>query len=141
MIMTISRPQLTQEITQGVLRLCLDLGYAPILEFTLKTGRRADVCGVSAKGEIIIIEVKSSYEDYRCDNKWHEYDEYCDEFYFAVGLDFPKEIIPENVGLIISDGFGGQIVRPAIKTPLSAPRRKAVTLMFARAAAFKWMQV
>ena len=58
-----------------------------------------------------------------------------------MGLDFPKEIIPENVGLIIADGFGGQIVRPAIKTPLSAPRRKAVTLMFARAAAFKGMQI
>lgn len=36
--------------------------------------------------KIILIEVKSSKEDYRQDHKWTEYLPYCDEFYFF--LDF-----------------------------------------------------
>lgn len=132
---SLKRPDRTIEITQGAMRALYDLGYAAILEFTLKIGRRADICGISEKGEIIIIEVKSGIEDFKSDNKWHEYKDYCDIFYFAVSQDFPIELIPQDIGYFICDTFGGQIIRPAIKTPLSAPRRKAVTLQFARQAA------
>ncbi len=133
----LKRPDKTIEITQGAMRALYDLGYAAILEFTLKIGRRADICGISEKGEIIIIEVKSGIEDFKSDNKWHEYKDYCDLFYFAVSQDFPIELIPQDIGYFICDTFGGQIIRPTTKTPLSAPRRKAVTLQFARQAAIK----
>lgn len=137
---SLKRPDKTIEITQGAMRALYDLGYAAILEFTLKIGRRADICGISEKGEIIIIEVKSGIEDFKSDNKWHEYKDYCDIFYFAVSQDFPIELIPQDIGYFICDTFGGQIIRPAIKTQLSAPRRKAVTLQFARQAAFKTLK-
>lgn len=133
----LKRPDKTIEITQGAMRALYDLGYVAILEFTLKIGRRADICGISEKGEIIIIEVKSGIEDFKSDNKWHEYKDYCDLFYFAVSQDFPIELIPQDIGYFICDTFGGQIIRPATKTPLSAQRRKAVTLQFARQAAMK----
>lgn len=137
----LKRPDKTIEITQGATRALYDLGYAAILEFTLKIGRRADICGISEKGEIIIIEVKSGIEDFKSDNKWHEYKDYCDLFYFAVSQDFPIELIPQDIGYFICDTFGGQIIRAATKTPLSAPRRKALTLQFARQAAMKATKV
>ncbi|KAF0117457.1 MAG: hypothetical protein FD128_289 [Hyphomonadaceae bacterium] len=118
-------------------RLCLDLGYAPIFEFTLKTGRRADICALGPKGEIIIIEVKSSIEDFKTDNKWHEYADYCDQFYFAVALGFPIDFLPQGQGIIIADEFGAQILHEPPAMPLNTARRKAVTLKFARHAAMR----
>ncbi|MEK7661529.1 MAG: MmcB family DNA repair protein [Pseudomonadota bacterium] len=133
-----SRPDITAEVTRGAARLCLDLGFAPIFEFTLKTGRRADICAIGPKGEIIIIEVKSSIEDFKSDNKWHEYAEYCDKFYFAMALGFPLDLLPEGTGIIIADEFGAQILRePQTTTILNAARRKVVTLSFARHAAMR----
>jgi hypothetical protein len=134
---TNARPEITIEVTRGAARLCLDLGLAPIFEFTVKTGRRADICALSSKGKITIIEVKSCIEDLKADFKWHEYEGFCDKFYFAVGLDFPHNALPNGVGVIVADGFGAHILKDAVETPLNAARRKAVTLMFARHAAMR----
>lgn len=132
-----TRIEITNSITKGAALALIDLGYAPICEFTLKIGRRADICGISDKGEIIIIEVKSSIEDFRADNKWHEYSQYCDLFYFAVGRGFPLEILPPEIGVFVCDEWGGAIIRKSCAEPLNAARRKSVTLQFARQAAFK----
>lgn len=129
------RNGITTDVTSGASRLLFDLGYMPFLEFRLKIGRRADICGINEKGEIIIIEVKSSIEDFRVDMKWHEYIDYCDKFYFAVNNNFPKEILPENTGLIIADKYGGIVLRESNLNKLSAARRKSLTLLFARQAA------
>ncbi len=133
------RPTLTTQITKGAKQALIDLGYAAICEFTLKIGRRADLCGISDKGEIIILEVKSGPEDFRADNKWHEYSDYCDIFYFAIGRDFPIEILPPHIGVFICDEWGGEIIRKSEVSPLNAARRKSVILQFARQAAQKNM--
>jgi hypothetical protein len=125
----------TAEITRGVRRLFLDLGFAPLCELTLITGRRVDVAGLNKKGELIVAEVKSSIPDFRSDQKWTEYLDHCDRFFFAVNRDFPTEIIPEEVGLIIADGYGGTIVRESPTLKLAPARRKNLTLKFARVAA------
>jgi hypothetical protein len=115
----------------------MDLGYAPILELSLPNHRRADIAGVSRKGEIVMVEVKSCRADFEVDQKWHEYKEYCDLFYFAVPEDFPVELLPEDEGLIIADGFGGAVVRPAEKNALAGARRKQTLIRIARKAAFR----
>jgi hypothetical protein len=56
-------------------------------------------------------------------------------FYFAVGQDFPLDLLPPDEGLILADRFGGEIVREAPLRALSAARRRAMLLRFARAAA------
>ena len=129
------------EIQRGVGRLLLAHGLASLTELPLANGRRADVVGLSDKGEIWIIEVKSSLEDYRSDQKWPEYAEFCDRFYFAVAPGFPREIIPEDVGLIIADRFGAAIVRTGPQTLLAGARRKAMTTRFARAGAHRLQQL
>jgi hypothetical protein len=91
--------------------------------------------GLTTGGEIWIVETKSCLEDFAVDAKWPEYRDYCDRFFFGVTEAFPHTLIPENVGLIVADGFGGAIVRDSPLAPLVGARRKAVTLLFARLAA------
>ncbi|MEM9989778.1 MAG: MmcB family DNA repair protein, partial [Pseudomonadota bacterium] len=79
-----TRPDVTLNLTRGIHRLLTDLGYAVIPEFTLKTGRRADLMGLSPKGQFTIVEVKSCWDDYRVDTKWQDYLDYCDQFYFGI---------------------------------------------------------
>jgi len=122
-------------ISRGVLRLLSDRGLNGLTEMTLANGRRADIAAIDPKGRITIVEIKSSVADFRSDNKWPEYQPFCDQFYFAVSASFPADLIPDETGLIIADGFGGAIVRDAPEVPLNAARRKAVTLRFARLAA------
>lgn len=122
-------------ITRGARRLIASLGFSSVCEMTLPNGRRADVVGVSASGEIIILEVKSCLADYLSDSKWGEYQPYCDRFFFALKQDGPYERIPTDAGLIVADGYSAEIVRDAPATPLSSARRRTLLLTFARHAA------
>lgn len=135
-----SRPETTQTVTRGAARLMMDLGYAPLLEVGLPNGRRADVMALGPRGDIVICEVKSGIEDYRCDQKWREYGPFCDAFYFAVAPEFPQGVLEGDCGLIVADGFGGAVVREATATPLAPARRKALTLAFARLGAMRTLR-
>jgi hypothetical protein len=132
-----SRPETTQAVTRGAARLLVDMGHAPLLEVGLPNGRRADVMALGPRGEIVIVEVKSGVEDFRCDRKWHEYGPFCDALYFAVEPGFPLDLIGEECGLIVADGFGGAVVREATVRPLAPARRKALTLAFGRLGAMR----
>ncbi len=131
----ISRPEITAALARGVSRLLAQHGLASILEVPLANGRRADVMGLTERGEIWIVETKSCLEDFAVDSKWPDYIDYCDRFFFGVTEDFPRELIPEECGLIVADGFGGAILRDSPVRQLAGARRKAVTLLFARLAA------
>ena len=122
-------------LMRGAARLLLDLGVSAIPEFTLPCGRRADLAGLGRKGEVVIVEVKSGIADFRADMKWPEYYDWCDRFYFAVSERFPSDVLPEQTGLIIADGFGGAVVRESPVQTLAPARRKSLTLRFARNAA------
>ena len=122
-------------IQRGVARLLKAHNYVILHEFTLASGRRADVIGLGADGKIWIIEIKSSAEDFYADDKWPEYREYCDTFFFAIPQTMDAALIPSEAGLIIADQWGAEIMRPASDHPLHASRRKALTQSFARTAA------
>jgi hypothetical protein len=125
------------DIARGALRCLRALGFAGTSELTLATGRRADIIAVNAAGEIWIVEIKSSLEDFRVDQKWPEYREFCDRLLFAVAPDFPRDILPGDTGLIVADRFGGEVIRPAPYMTLSAARRKAVLIAIARSASLR----
>jgi hypothetical protein len=124
-------------VQRGVCRLLRAAGFATLTEFTLVTGRRADVIAVNEQGLIWIVEIKSSLEDFRADSKWPEYREFCDRLFFAIPQDMDQEIMPADAGLIVADQFGADFLRHPAETQLHASRRKAVTLAFARAAALR----
>lgn len=123
------------DVARGVSRLLLQQGYSPILEFTLANGRRLDIAALGPDGTLLGVEIKVALADLRGDNKWPEYLEYCEHFYFAIPPDFPDEHVPPTTGLIVADRYGGAIVRPATPAAVHASRRKAVTLRFAKVAA------
>lgn len=128
-------------IARGVGRLLASLGHASLSELPLPNGRRADIVALSAKGEFWIVEIKSSVEDFRADQKWPEYWEFCDQLYFAVAPAFPLELLPNETGLIIADRYGGEIVRPVPEVRLPAHRRRAMALRFGRAAAARLQSI
>ena len=123
------------DVARGVSRVLMQEGFSPILEFTLANGRRLDVAALGPDGTMLGVEIKVSVADLKGDQKWPEYLEFCELFYFAIPPDFPDEHVPEGTGLIVADRYGGAIVRPSPRTILHASRRKAVTLSFAKVAA------
>lgn len=123
-----------QRLARGVCRAFALRGCATLTEFTLKSGRRADVIALDAAGELTIVEVKSSRADFTSDGKWGDYLGFCDRFYFAVPADFPHELLPEDCGLIVADAYAAEILRSAPVDKLPASRRRAVTLRFAQLA-------
>jgi hypothetical protein len=104
-------------------------------ELPLASGRRADV--VDSGGEIWIVEVKSSIDDFRVDLKWPEYRLSCDRLFFATHAAVPAALFPNDAGLILADSYGAELLRDAPEHRLPGATRKAMLLRFAHAAAFK----
>ena len=124
-------------LARGVMRGLCDLGFAPLAELVPKRGLRVDVMALGPKGEVWVIECKSSRADFRADHKWQGYLEWCDRFFWAVGPDFPQELLPDDTGLFVADGYGAELVRMGPAHPLAPARRKRITHDFARHAALR----
>ncbi|WP_159588752.1 MmcB family DNA repair protein [Chelativorans xinjiangense] len=122
-------------IRRGVQRLLTEMGSVVLPELPLATGRRADLVALTAKGDIWVIEIKSSIEDFRVDRKWPEYRLHSDRFFFASHPEVPTEIFPDDCGFILSDGYGAEILREAPEHRLAPATRKALMLRFARTGA------
>ncbi len=122
-------------LARGVARMLAAQGYAVLSEVSLKNGRRADLLALDPKGDVFLIEVKSSLADFRADSKWPDYLPYCDRFSFAVPADFPLERLPPEPGILIADPFGAAELRPPPESRLAPARRRALQLRFARLAA------
>lgn len=98
-------------------------------------GLRVDVMALGPKGEIWIIECKSSRTDFQADQKWQGYLEWCDRYFWAVDADFDTDLLPLDSGLIIADGFDAEVIRNGQMAKLPAARRRVLTRKFARHAA------
>ena len=122
-------------IARGTARLLRSLGFSCLSELPLPSGRRADLVALNERGEIWIVEIKSSIEDLRADQKWPEYRAHCDRLFFAFTEDLPCEIFPEQTGLIVADAYGAHMQCEAPEHRLAAATRKQIMLRFAMAAA------
>ena len=124
-------------IARGTARLLRSLGFSCISELPLPSGRRADLVALNERGDIWIVEIKSSVEDLRADQKWQDYRMHCDRLFFAFTQDLPCEIFPEGTGLIIADAYGAHMHCEAPEHRLPAATRKSMTVRFAMAAALR----
>jgi hypothetical protein len=124
-------------VARGTTRLLHQLGFSAVSELPLPSGRRADLVALNGAGDIWIIEIKSSVEDFRADQKWMDYRAHCDRLFFATTLAVPCEIFPKDTGLIVADAFGAQISCEAPEHRLHASTRKSMMLAFARCAALR----
>lgn len=140
----LSRPDAEERAARSVARgICRLFGRNDIWclsEMPLRNNRRADLMGIDAKGQVVIVEIKVSRADLLGDAKWPEYLDYCDRFYWALppGLDpSPLEreaYLPDRCGLIVADGYDAEIIRPAATHALAPARRKVEVERLARAA-------
>lgn len=128
-----------QRLARGVCRLLASHGFAALVEVVPRPGLRVDVMGLGPKGEIWVVECKSGPADLRADRKWRSYLDWCDRYFWAVAPEFPQAILPPTGGVILADAFGGEVLRMGDETPLPPARRRALTLRFARIAAWRQM--
>jgi hypothetical protein len=124
-------------VARGTMRLLHQFGFSAVSELPLPSGRRADLVALNTASEIWIVEIKSSIEDFRADQKWMDYRLHCDRLFFATTMEVPCEIFPKDTGLIVADAFGAQIVCEAPEHKLHAATRKSMMLSIARCAALR----
>jgi hypothetical protein len=122
-------------IARGTSRLLRSLGFSCISELPLPSGRRADLVALNERGEIWIVEIKSSVEDLRADHKWKDYRAHCDRLFFAFTQDLSCDLFPKDTGLIVADAYGAHLFCEAPEHRMPAPTRKLMTVRFAMAAA------
>jgi hypothetical protein len=98
--------------------------------------RRADVIGCKIKGDLVLIEVKSSVADFRSDDKWTEYLPFADRVYLAFTKEVAKKIynnhelkarIPKRVGILVlgDDGYM-KTAKPAKRVTVEAETRISI---------------
>jgi hypothetical protein len=120
-------------VQRGVMRLLRSqYDYCCYAEVPLANGRRADVLGVGPKGEIWIVEIKSSLLDFQVDSKWPNYKDFCDRFFFSKPPELDPDIFPASEGLIVADAHDAAVLRMADHLPLPGARRKAMLLKLSR---------
>ncbi|WP_116131440.1 MmcB family DNA repair protein [Tropicimonas sp. IMCC34043] len=124
-----------QLLARGTCRHLAGLGFVTVEELVPCPGLRVDVMALGPKGELWVVECKSSRADYAADHKWQGYLEWCDRFFWAVDSDFPVDLLPDETGLILADAYDAEILRMGPETRLAGARRKVMTQKFARHAA------
>jgi len=125
----------TLSVCRAAVRFCAQRGWSPVTEMPLPNGRRADILALLPDGGFAVVEVKSCARDFLSDGKWPDYRDYCDRLYFAVDLDFPQELIPAEVGLIVADAPDAALLRDAPAHPIAPARRRALLHRYAVTAA------
>lgn len=126
-----------QILARGVCRHLLSHGFVTVEEMVPDRGLRVDVMALGPKGEVWIVECKSSRADFQSDRKWQNYLEWADRFFWAVDASFPTELLPAESGLMLADGYDAEILRMPPSQPLAAARRKVMVAKFARHAALR----
>ncbi|MCG6903842.1 MAG: MmcB family DNA repair protein [Rhodobacter sp.] len=130
-----------QLLARGVCRHLLSHDFVSVEELVPAPGLRVDVMGLGPKGEIWIVECKSSRADFQADSKWQGYLQWCDRYFWAVDEFFPTELLPDDTGLIIADAYDAEIIRIGPESKLAGARRKVMVAKFARHAALRWQAV
>ena len=131
---------IASEVARGVTRLFCRHDLFAVCEMPLPNGRRADLMAIDSKGSFTIVEIKVAKADLIGDDKWTDYLDYCDRFFWAVpphlvSILEEERYLPGNAGLIVADRYDAAIVRDAAHRPLAPARRKAELLRFARRSA------
>lgn len=127
-------------VARGIGRLFARNDIWCLPEMPLRGGRRADLMGIDAKGQVVIVEIKVSKADLLGDAKWGDYLEHCDRFYWGLAAHLDRACMeseafrPDRCGLIVADGYDAEILRPAPTIALAPARRKVEVERLARAA-------
>lgn len=129
-----------RDVARGIARLFARNDIWCMPEVPIRNGRRADLMGIDARGQVVIVEIKVARGDLLGDAKWPDYLDFCDRFFWGVPPRLDRALLesaayqPETCGVIVADGYDAEILRPAALVPLAAGRRKAQVEHIARIA-------
>lgn len=95
---------------------------------------RADALGLAMRGDLTMIEVKSSVADFRSDRKWHKYLAYTNKMYFCVSPKTYlkiKDEIPKGIGIMVvheypRKSWNGQIKNVKTLNIVQGARRREI---------------
>ena len=123
----IDGPPIAAEVARGVTRLFCRHDLFAMCEVPLPNGRRADLMAVGPKGELTIVEIKVSKADLLGDQKWTDYLDYCDRFFWAVPHALAHHLdedrfLPGDAGLLIADRYDAVVMREPSTRPLAMSR-------------------
>ena len=121
-----------QLIARGVCRHLKQYNFSCLEEFVPIKGSRVDIIAIGPRGEIWIIECKSSLADYNQAQKWEKYFPFCDRYFWDVHQNFPTNILPAKDCLMIADQYDAEIVRYGQEYKISPQKRKVITTKVAR---------
>ena len=131
---------LAKDVARGIARLFARNDIWCLPEMPLRSGRRADLMGIDAKGQVVIVEIKVARGDLMGDGKWPDYLDHCDRFFWGLapaldrGCLETEQFRPDCCGVIVADGYDAEILRPAPLHPLAAARRRVEVERLARVA-------
>ena len=74
-------PMPGQRLVRGVARALRALDFVTVEEMVPVSGLRVDLMALEPKGEVWVIECKSGRADFRADQKWQGYLEFCDRLF------------------------------------------------------------
>lgn len=69
---------------------------------------RADLLALDMRGNLTIVEIKGSVQDFRRDKKWQNYLKFSNRLYFAfnqITYDKVKESVPKGIGIFVIRKF------------------------------------
>jgi len=127
-------------VARGIARLFARNHIWCLPEMPLRGGRRADLMGIDAHGQVVIVEIKVSRADLLGDAKWPDYLDHCDRFFWGLAAHLDRAVLetaafrPTDCGILVADAYDAEILRPAPLLPLAATRRKVEVERLARVA-------
>lgn len=110
----VDRRKTTKRLTNAGIWYWIRKGYSCHKEIgVVKRGRlRADLLCLNMRQEIVVVEVKSCWQDFTSDSKWHLYPDYCNKMYFIVTQELweskadqlKASLKPHGIGLLVWEG-------------------------------------
>lgn len=110
-----TRKETTLRLKRAATYYFVDKGHSVYDEVGLKSGQewsrfRADILALTMKREVVIVEVKSGWQDFIKDIKWTEYLQFCNKMYFIIEESFhatekgkfvESKVREQGVGLMV----------------------------------------
>lgn len=131
----------TQKLTRAVIGWLVKKGYSCHNEIGVMPWgrRRADVLGMNLKRDLILVEVKQSWQDLKHDEKFDQYLPFCNQMYVALPYDMwddreheIKEYVDARFGLVVLEENGlARVYRAAPRRDIKGSNKRDIIVRLA----------
>lgn len=129
----------TKAVTESILGWLTKRNYSCAVELAILPygNRRCDIVALNLQRDIIIVEVKQSWSDFKNDRKWQEYLPFANRFYFAFPYDLwedYQDIITDTLAgttagvvVLMRDGLAKVVRNSSAMEPSQQNKRDVIT--------------